>query len=154
MSFFDDLGKTLDRTGRTIAGKASGIVDSTKLNHQIAAEERAMDEIYRQIGIAYCDLFGKEPDDRLAPMCADIRRKTELLAELRLQEIGARGKRLCRNCGIECDLYQPLCYTCGAELPHVTPPGMRPCPGCSQDIPEEALYCPCCGSYVGPTPAP
>lgn len=155
MSFFDDLGKTLDKTGRTIANKASGIVDSTKLSHQISQEEKAMDEIYRQIGIAYYSIFGQAPDERLAPMCGDIRQKMELLASLRQQELTARGKRLCQNCGAECDLYfQPVCYSCGTELPHLTPPGMRPCPNCTQDIPQESLYCPCCGTYVGPTQAP
>ena len=151
MSIFDDLSKT----GRSIANKASGLVDSTKLNHQISQEERAMDEIYRQIGIAYFSCFGEEPAEQLAPMCDDIRRRMELLASLRQQEITARGKRLCQNCGCECDLYyQPVCYSCGAELPHLTPPGMRPCPNCTQDIPQESMYCPCCGTYVGPTQTP
>ncbi len=154
MSFFDDLSKSLEKTGRTVANKATGLVDSTKLSHQISQEERAMDETYRQIGIAYFDLFGKDPAEQLAPMCDEIRRKLELLATLRQQEIAARGKRLCQNCGSECDLYQPFCYSCNAPLPHITPPGMRPCPVCSQDIPEESLYCPCCGSYVGPTQKP
>ena len=154
MSFFDDLSKSIDKTGRTIASKASGIVDSTKLSHQISQEERAMDEVYRQIGIAYFSLYGNAPAEQLAPMCDEIRRKMELLASLRHQELTASGKRLCQNCGCECDMYQPYCYSCSAPLPHVTPPGMRPCPTCSQDIPEESLYCPACGSYVGPTQRP
>ena len=101
MSFFDDLGKSIDKTGRTIANKASGLVDSTKLNHQISQEERAMDEVYRQIGIAYFGLYGNAPAEQLAPMCDEIRRKMELLASLRQQELTARGKRLCQNCGCE-----------------------------------------------------
>ena len=75
MSFFDDLSKSIDKTGRTIASKASGIVDSTKLSHQISQEERAMDEVYRQIGIAYFSLYGNAPAEQLAPMCDEIRRK-------------------------------------------------------------------------------
>lgn len=148
MNFFTDLEKTIDNAGRTIASKASSLADSSKLSFQISSEEKALTDLYRQLGSAYHTHFGSAPDEKLAPLCASITQKLELLSSLKAQELTARGKRLCPNCGSECDIYQPFCYVCRAELSRAAAPGMQICPSCGKEIPQDHRFCVHCGSPV------
>ena len=148
MSLFDDIGRKLTQTGQTISTKATGIADSSKLSYQISTEERALAELYRQLGSIYYTHCAATADEKLKPTCDSIAQKLQLLSTLRTQEAAARGKRLCPSCGSECDFYQPFCYICKAELEHMTPPGMRTCPSCKQDVPQESYFCTYCGTAM------
>lgn len=144
MSFFNDLEKKINQAGQTITNKATSIADSSKLNFQISSEEKALADLYRQLGTAYYSYLGENPDERLKPTCESIGKKVALIADLRQQEAAARGKRLCPGCGSECDIYQPFCYVCRQELTPAAPK----CPACGQEILPGASFCTGCGSKL------
>ena len=148
MTFFEDLEKKINKAGQVVVDKASSIVDSSKLSYQVSSEEKALSELYRQLGFAYYTNREQLPNAQTDSLCDSIRQKVELIASLRRQEAASRGKRHCPNCGSECDIYQPFCYVCHAELAPMSAPGMKRCPNCHQDIPEESLFCTNCGSKM------
>lgn len=150
MSFFDDLEKKINKAGQVVVDKANSIADSSKLNYQISSEEKALADLYRQLGSAYYARREQLPDEQIDSLCDSIGRKVAQIASLREQEAASRGKRLCPSCGSECDIHQPFCYICRAELTPMSAPGMKRCPNCRQDIPEESVFCTNCGSKVNP----
>lgn len=150
MSFFENLEKKINKAGQVVVDKANSIADSSKLNFQISSEEKALGDLYRQLGTAYYARRDQQPDEQIASLCDSIGKKLEQIASLRDAEAASRGKRLCPSCGSECGIYQPFCYICRAELTPMSAPGMKRCPNCHQDIPEESVFCTNCGSKVNP----
>jgi len=147
MSFFNNLENKINQAGQTITNKASSIADSSKLNYQISAEERALADLYRQLGSTYYSYLGENPDERLKPLCESIGRKVEQIASLRQQDAAAKGKCLCPGCGSECDVFQPFCYVCHRELTPAAPTTPL-CPTCGQALIPGASFCTVCGTRV------
>lgn len=147
MSFFSDLEKKINQAGQAVTDKAGNIADSSKLNYRISSEEKALAELYRQLGSAYYTERGSCPDEKLKATCESISQALERIADLRRQEAAARGKRLCPHCGSDCDPYQPFCYVCRGELTPAAS-GPRLCPCCASPLLPDAAFCTACGAKL------
>ena len=53
MAFFDKLGEKISSKSKEVAQKAKDLTDVTKLNAQVSAEEKTINELYFKIGKAY-----------------------------------------------------------------------------------------------------
>ena len=63
MAVYDSLGNMLTRFGRWIVRQTKGSYKSARLSHVIREEERKQDDLFRQIGEYYYQMYGKDADD-------------------------------------------------------------------------------------------
>ena len=79
MTFFEDLEKKINKAGQAVVDKASSIVDSSKLSYQVSSEEKALSELYRQLGFIYYTRREQLPDEQIDTLCDSIRQKVSVL---------------------------------------------------------------------------
>jgi len=82
MNFFSDIGKKIGNAAETTVSKANELVEVTKLNAQIAAEEKQINKLYAEIGKIVFDHDKEDPNEAIADQCKQIiegQEKIELL---------------------------------------------------------------------------
>ena len=63
MAFFDDLGDSLGRLGKTVAGRAKNAAETGNLKIQIANAQKEVTKAYAELGKKYAELNADKDDD-------------------------------------------------------------------------------------------
>ena len=72
MDFFSDLGKKLGDAAEATVSKANELVEVTKLNAQIASEEKQINKLYAEIGKIVFEHDKEDPNEAIADQCSQI----------------------------------------------------------------------------------
>lgn len=138
MSFLDNVSKFTSG----VAEKTKGNVDVFSLNQQISTIEKEINEVYKQLGIAFYNANKENPDGEFAEFVKTINAKFASIEEIKAEiekkkaEIAAvqlttsnetaspaqstqpsTGK-VCPNCGNPV-ADEPFCGNCGTKLEQV-----------------------------------
>lgn len=126
MSVLDNFTKKVSDTARAAAKKSGNVVEITKLNMNIGAEEDKIRKLYSEMGKLLYDVYsdgGQVPEDLLA-YCGKIDSIYAGIEEMRTKILELRNVKVCPDCGHELELDMAFCYKCGkSQEPLVyTPP--------------------------------
>lgn len=158
MGFLDELGKTFTDTGKGIAQTTRNYADVTKLNGQIAAEEKNLNAVYARLGRAWFEAHGEEEAPEFDADAAEVKASLEKIAGWRAQINAIRGVQICPECGKELPEAALFCSACGTKLEKKAAPAPDPadptvCQSCGAKLAENARFCTNCGAPVPEPPA-
>lgn len=111
------IGKYLENGAQNISYKSGQVFEISKLNMAISSEEKAMEEIYEQIGKKiYKDYKDSKPMDKsLVAKCEQIARIERDIAAMKKKVLKLKDKKLCKKCGYEMERNASFCPKCGKE---------------------------------------
>ena len=61
-SFFEGLGKKVSQTGQDAMKKTKELAEMTKINSQIAEEEKKLNKLYMKLGQLYYQMHKNNPE--------------------------------------------------------------------------------------------
>ena len=67
MAFFEDIGESLGRFGKTIAGRARNAVDTGNLKIQISNAQKEVTKAYAELGKKYVEMNPEGMHENLKP---------------------------------------------------------------------------------------
>lgn len=157
MSIFDSLGKRVSEAAQAAAKKSSDLVEITKLNMAISAEEDKIEKTYAKIGK---ELFARynskiEVDPDIAAFCEEIKSYQNTISDLKAKLMDLKNIKLCTGCQAEMDKNAQFCPKCGTKQEQ------RPvenaddqeqtgkfCPKCGAEVSEGSAFCQSCGTKI------
>lgn len=115
VSVLDNITKRVTDTAKAAAKKSGSVVEVTKLNMNINAEEEKVRKIYSDIGKQLYEDYteGKIVGEKLLDYCTRIDEIIGNIDEMREKILELRNVKACPNCGMELDIEMVYCYKCG-----------------------------------------
>ena len=156
MAVYDSLGNMLTRFGRWIVRQTKGSYKSARLSHVIREEERKQDDLFRQIGEYYYQMYGKDADGQMKIWCDAIWNNKMMVIQYQSQKRLVKGVAYCPNCSQEVPMHSKYCNHCGARIittPEIqtketAPFSAKICPGCGAVITDGDVFCANCGGRI------
>ncbi len=156
MAVYDSLGNLLTRFGHWIVRQTKGSYKAARLSHVIREEERKQDDLFRQIGEYYYQMYGKDADGQMKIWCDAIWNNKMMIIQYQSQKRLVKGVAYCPNCSQEVPLHSKYCNHCGARImtaPEIqtketAPFSAKICPGCGAVIAEGDVFCANCGGRI------
>lgn len=159
MALLDELGKGISGLGRKTAEMGRNFSDTTRLNAQIADEERNIQNCFTQIGKLYVELHKNDYESSFAVWIQNLADSEMKIAEYKKQMQVLKGVRSCPNCGADVQKTASFCSVCGTRMP-VEPPSVPEapagsvfCSNCGAAMPRGTKFCTACGTKLE-QPAP
>ncbi len=151
MALFDELKKKVVDATQTTVKATKDLAATTRLNAQVADEQRKIEGLYTQIGKLYfeqCDGAAEEP---FAELCSAVNESNALIEKLKTEIQIVKGIKVCPNCGNEVPAASAFCGNCGTAVADLvveeeaevdeTPK----CIHCGAEIQEGDMFCGSCG---------
>lgn len=150
MPFFDELGKKIAQTSQSAAKKTRNIAETTKLKGMISDEEKSIDKVFQQIGEAYYETFGENPDQLFVQLITSINDSKAKIATCKDQIMQVKGIADCQNCGREVSNDTPSCSFCGSKMntASVASASGTSCGMCGAAVAGDTSFCTSCGSKI------
>ena len=143
MAFLDQMKDKLNATGQ----KAKDMTEISRLNSQINEVEKAINELYRKLGVEIYDAYREEPIAEGAELIAQITEHKEKVEALTEQIKIINPAAFCLTCGARIDRGAAFCTNCGSKVVVEKKPAAV-CPGCGAALEKGALFCTSCGTRV------
>lgn len=117
MSVLDNITRKVTDTAKAAAKKSGSVVEVTKLNMNINAEEDKVRKIYSDMGKQLYEDYteGKSVGEKLLEHCIKIDEIITNIDEMREKILELRNVKACPNCGMELDIEMDYCYKCGRK---------------------------------------
>ena len=156
MAVYDSLGNLLTRFGHWIVRQTKGSYKAARLSHVIREEERKQDDLFRQIGEYYYQMYGKDADGQMKIWCDAIWNNKMMVIQYQSQKRLVKGVAYCPNCSQEVPLHSKYCNHCGARImtapeiqtKEIAPFSAKICLGCGAVIAEGDVFCANCGGRI------
>ncbi|MGI6669677.1 MAG: zinc-ribbon domain-containing protein [Acetivibrionales bacterium] len=117
MSVLDNITRKVTDTAKAAAKKSSSVVEVTRLNMSINAEEEKIKKLYTEMGKQlyeeYCE--GKAIDGKLLEKCMKIDEIIANIDEMREKILELKNVKACPNCGMVLDISMEYCHKCGKK---------------------------------------
>jgi len=151
MPLFDEIGKRIAQTSQSAAQKAKDLAETAKLNGMISEEQKSINNAFQQIGKAYYEAYGGNPDQLFAPLIAGINDSKVKIVTYSDQIKQIKGIVNCQKCGGEVPYGAPFCSSCGSPMntAPAAPDNAVLCGACGVSLAANAAFCTGCGSKVG-----
>ena len=155
MAFFDEFGRKFSNLSQNAVQKTRGVADGARINSSISEEERNLNNIYRDLGHAYCQLHYNDAEPQLKNIVIAAVETEKKLAFL-YQQQQLQGLVRCPSCGNMAPINSVFCNTCGCKLPPVNHPmNSSQCPRCGNMLSFPSKFCNRCGlNLESISPAP
>jgi phosphate uptake regulator len=85
MSFFEDLGKTVNYAMSETASRTKELAGVVKLNTSICARQHEIEKAYTAIGRAVFEREAADPESPVAALCAKVLANQEAIASMKQQ---------------------------------------------------------------------
>jgi hypothetical protein len=150
-----------------VKDKASGAIETAKLNSKISSEQNEIDAVMKQIGEFYFKKYAetKTADEGIAGFCKKIDGHNAAIAEAKaeIERIKAKtapppaapaasGGTVCTACGKENLPGAKFCTECGgktaAPAPAPAASGGAVCTACGKENPPNTKFCTECGGKL------
>ena len=117
MSVLDSITKKVSDTAKAAAKISGSVVEITKLNMCINAEEEKIRKLYTEIGKQLYEDYtdGKAVSEELLRKCVKIDEIFENIAEMKDKILELRNVKACPNCGTILDIEMEYCHKCGKK---------------------------------------
>jgi hypothetical protein len=117
VSVLDNITKKVTDTAKAAAKKSGNVVEVTKLNMNISAEEEKVRKIYTDMGKQLYEDYteGKIVGEKLLGYCEKIDEIIGNIDGMRGKVLELRNVKACPNCGMELDMEMGYCYKCGRK---------------------------------------
>lgn len=117
VSVLDNITKRVTDTAKAAAKKSGSVVEVTRLNMNIGAEEEKVRKIYAEIGKQLYEDYteGKIVGEKLLEYCAKIDEIINNIDGMREKVLELRNVKACPNCGMVLDVEMTYCYKCGRK---------------------------------------
>ena len=117
MSVLDNITKRVTDTAKAAAKKSGSVVEVTRLNMDISAEEEKVRKVYFDMGKQLYEDYteGKNVGEKLLENCIKIDEIISNIDEKREKILELRNVKACPNCGMELDVEMTYCYKCGRK---------------------------------------
>ncbi len=159
MAFFENLGKKVGEAAQAVSKKSSELVEITKLNVNINAEEDKIQKLLSQIGKLVYEKFASTgaADNDVRELCETIAGHEQTINELKEKIAQIKGTKQCINCGTEMERTQIFCSKCGTKNEIVEAPAEEApaeeaqtvaCPSCNTQLPVGTSFCTNCGTKI------
>ena len=103
VSVLDNITRKVTDTAKAAAKKSGSVVEITKLNLSISAEEEKIRKIYTEMGKQLYEDYieGKMPGEKLLAQCVKIDEIIKGINEMRDKILELKNIKACPNCGME-----------------------------------------------------
>lgn len=117
MSFFENLSKKVGDTAKAAARKSGDIVEVTKLNMNIGAEEDRIKRKYLEIGKAVYEAYTKDEEipSSFIELCEKVKGYEKNIEEMRSKIHELKGIKFCPSCEAELEADVAFCPKCGTK---------------------------------------
>ena len=117
MSVLDSITKKVSDTAKAAAKISGSVVEITKLNMSINAEEEKIRKLYTEIGKQLYEDYtdGKAVSEELLRKCVKIDEIFENIADMKDKILELRNVKACPNCGTILDIEMEYCHKCGKK---------------------------------------
>lgn len=117
MSVLDSITRKVTDTAKAAAKISGSVVEVTKLNLSINAEEEKIKKIYAEIGKQLYEDYaeGKPVSEELLRKCIAIDEIIASIAEMKEKILELRNAKACPNCFTVLDMEMEYCYKCGRK---------------------------------------
>lgn len=117
MDFFNDLGKKIGKTAKTVGKKSEELVEVTKLNLAIGNEEDKIKKMLIEIGSEVYGKFaeGEHFDQYIDEKCTQIKQVESNIQEIRNKVMKIKGHKTCPNCNTDIEDGVKFCPNCGSR---------------------------------------
>jgi len=117
MSVFNELTQKVSNTAKAAAKKSNDIVEITKLNMSISAEEDKIKKLYTEIGKALYEAYkkGEVLPDAFRESCEKIKTYDENIKHMKQKVLELKNLKACPNCGAELEADVLYCSKCGTK---------------------------------------
>lgn len=114
---FEKFVETLNQTGKVVGEKTKQGTDVVKANIKISSEERAVNELFFEIGKTYYENNKENPCcETMKELFDKVAEKQASIEALKEQVRRIKGVNICQNCGAEVDSENDFCGKCGAKI--------------------------------------
>lgn len=114
---FEKIVETLNNTGKVVGEKTKQSSDLVKINFKISSEEKALLELYCEIGKTYYENNSDNPCcDTMKELFDKVAEKASQIEALKNQVRVIKGVAVCTNCGAEVSAENDFCGKCGSKL--------------------------------------
>ncbi|RCX10524.1 A2L zinc ribbon protein [Anaerobacterium chartisolvens] len=117
MSVFESITRKVSDTAKAAAKKSGELVEVTKLNMNISAEEDKIRKAYADIGKMVYNTYSKvgEVGEEYKGLCEAIKGYEEVIAETRQKILDLKNLKVCTGCGADLEQDILFCPKCGAK---------------------------------------
>lgn len=117
----DTFADRLKAFGRNVKQKSQTVIDTQRLNMEIASEENRQSVLFEQYGRAMFARLADQPDETIDPLLREARAVQMKIdaGRARLDELRKAGR--CENCGEKLPREAAFCPSCGAKVARETP---------------------------------
>lgn len=117
MSVLDSITRKVSDTAKAAAKISGSVVEITKLNMSINAEEEKIRKLYTEIGKQLYEDYtdGKAVSEELLRKCVKIDEIFENIADMKDKILELRNVKACPNCGTILDIEMEYCHKCGKK---------------------------------------
>lgn len=154
MSMFENITKKVTETAKAAAKKSGDIVEVTKLNVAIGAEEDKIEKGYIDIGRIIYEAFdgGAVFDASVTECCEKISEYRKNIEEMKQKILELKKVKNCPGCKAELEVDTAYCPKCGTkqEIPQVVveEPEEKVCSACETVNSLQAAFCSKCGNKL------
>lgn len=114
---FEKFVETLNQTGKAVGEKTKQGTDVVKANIKISGEERAINDLFLEIGKTYYENNKDNPCcDTMKELFDKVSEKQATIESLKEQVRRIKGVNICQSCGAEVDADNDFCGKCGAKI--------------------------------------
>lgn len=117
MSVLENFTKKVSDTAKAAAKKSSELVEVTKLNMSISAEEDKIKKAYADIGKMVYEAYtkGEEVGEVYKELCSSITGFEENIKATRQKILDLKELKVCPGCGAELEVDISFCSKCGTK---------------------------------------
>ncbi len=156
MAFLENLGKKVGEAAHSASKKSGELVEVSKINLSIRAEEDKINKKYLEIGKRAYELYISDPQSIPAfhGDCEAIQTHLDSIITLKEKIMEVKNIKLCVGCGEELDKEVMFCSKCGTKQKTIqqevsqSAEGIT-CSGCGALVTKGSAFCQGCGTKVG-----
>jgi len=119
VSVLDNITKKVTDTAKTAAKISGSVVEVTRLNMSINAEEEKIKKLYTEIGKQLYEDYteGKTVSEKLQEKCAEIDGIISNIEVMKERILELKKTKACPNCGTVLEIEMEYCHKCGMKQP-------------------------------------
>jgi len=123
MSVLEKFSKKITETAKAAAKKSGDIVEVTKLNMSISAEEDKIKKAYMEIGKLIYERYskGKSVPEGIEGICEKIKAYEDNINEMKEKIYTLKNIKICPSCNAELEMDVNFCPRCGMKQEKVKP---------------------------------
>ncbi|MCX7747247.1 MAG: zinc ribbon domain-containing protein [Clostridia bacterium] len=154
MSVLENFTRRVADTAKAAAKRSGELVEVTKLNMSIGAEEDKIEKVYIEIGKEVYSKFvnGEDVGEAFKESFEKIKSYEDTIKEMRQKILELRKVKACPSCNAELEMDDNYCSKCGVKQevkePIVEELIEKVCPVCSMSNDLSFSYCSKCGNKL------